>query len=1256
MGFNRFKPMLDRAFLRGELAYEFEDWKADGHDAALLGRLRGWSARELTRETQTEAAFVQRFFIETWGYRDDGAGADAYNLFPKFPIAGAGQGDNRGEADLAVGLFGGDRPAVPQIVCEFKDIRSGLDDRQYRKGNNRSPVQQAQDYLYNARRGIAPAATLQPRFALVTDMNEFRLYWAESMPERYLRFKIGASRGQLELGDTAPPLTDEGEDALFDRFLFWRLFRADMLLSDAGRTRLERLIERQGKAEKKLEGDFYADYRAYREVLIGNISLQRPDGMTRSGTVRLGQKLLDRLIFLMFAEDMGGRVGFPHNALQDELIRQSRDQFLEPEGDEVWARLRRIFATMNEGGRLGTAAIHRFNGGLFATDPDIDGLSLPNRLFVRFGQAQNEAKFAEHKDTLLYLAATYNFAKEGDAKNSIGLYTLGHIFEQSIVDLEKLEAQAEGRPSIHGEDKVGKRKRDGVYYTPEWVVRKIVEETVDPLFARWKTEAGWVDGELPSPDTARAYWDRIRRIKVIDPSCGSGAFLIVALDHLHREFEMAAEYAVATRALTNRPDAAAITEGILVDNLYGVDINPASVEITRLSLWLHTARANRPLSALDAHIQCGNSLVDRRFYNKRTLDDAEERDRVNTFEWDGDFAVGSFDAVIGNPPYVKLQNFVKVHADIAAWLVAGSSGEAPYTSTTTSNFDLYLPFIEKGLTLLNDCGRMGYIAPSLWPTLGYGEGLRRVVHAGRHLEKWLDFRSFQIFEDATTYTAIQIFTKAPAEAIRLAFAGDGDISRANWTDDAHAVPYEDIASPLSPWLLAPRPVRTMIERLGREGTPLGDATNTNGIIVGIQTSADHIFHLRRLGRNRYVYVPRRDGKKLAEVEVQIEDALMKPLISGAEAKRFLEPRTDTYLLFPYDVAPGATTLLAAGELAARFPMAWAYLSGFERELRDREGRKFDDDRWYRMGRTQNLDKQEVPKLLVPRLVTTLGCFADDEGRYYCDNVDVGGVVPARLTDLWFIAGILNAPATDAIFAWLSKPFRGGYKSANKQFIAPLPIPRADPASRAALSALARQLQTQRTSRIDLLAGLAERLARTARTIWPLERILPGVRPLVDIEAEVPRSVPPSQRKGWADERREAEAEAALARLDGLILPGSELAVKLAAGKLTLTVDEIEAASAFVAEGEAALVAAQWRCVALDFTPSGKGDAWRLTDWLRRVATAAPPEIADAVLTIGDELATLTATLAEAEARLHAIVCRLFALTPDERALVERGRP
>ena len=448
----------------------------------------------------------------------------------QFAVPGAGAGGGAGSADLALGRFGAGS-AVGQVLCEFKGVGADLDKPQPRKGSTRSPARQALDYLAFARRGLFGEAVL-PRFALVTDMNEFRLYWWDLAPDQFLKFRLQGG----DLFDASSLLSDTEADR-FDRFLFWRLFQPDMLLAQFGRTRLERLIERQGASQKRLEKEFYAEYRAYRIVLYDAIKLQPLPGVGGRDKLRLAQKLLDRLVFVMFAEDMGLRVAFPPGLLRDELKERSRNRFFDPSGTDVWAVLIGLFHTMNEGGKIGDDEIHRFNGGLFEDDPGLDTLRLPNHLFCKRGQGANEASIAAEKGTLLYLAATYDFASEGDAKNAIGLYTLGHIFEQSLVELEKLEADAEKRPSLTD---IAKRKRDGVYYTPEPIVRRIVDETLGPLFARWRAEAGWEEG-TPSRAAADAYWTRLKAITIIDPAVGSGAFLITALRVLFAEVRAVAD-------------------------------------------------------------------------------------------------------------------------------------------------------------------------------------------------------------------------------------------------------------------------------------------------------------------------------------------------------------------------------------------------------------------------------------------------------------------------------------------------------------------------------------------------------------------------------------------------------------------------------------------------------------------------------------------------------------------------------------------
>ena len=313
--------------------------------------------------------------------------------------------------------------------------------------------------------------------------------------------------------------------------------------------------------------------------------------------------------------------------------------------------------------------------------------------------------------------------------------------------------------------------------------------------------------------------------------------------------------------------------------------------------------------------------------------------------------------------------------------------------------------------------------------------------------------------------------------------------------------------------------------------------------MGIQTSADHIYHLKRLGKDRYSIHHRRSARRTADHHRQAAAGRRRDRRCHHEAACFR--RRCQALYRASDRYPSALPLLrrrkkgvsafhARGD-GRNISKAWSYLCEFEGELRRRDSGKNDSDaKWFGYIYPKNLDKQEVPKLLVPRLVARLACFADDHGRFYCDNVDVGGVVPRRAEDIWLLAGVLNAPVTNTIFSWISKPFRGDYKSANKQFIAPLPMPKVSRKDRAALSALAKGMQERRTRRVSVRADLDERLGAIARINLPLERILPGVRPVATIEDIAPRSVPPAERKAWVDAQRAADEEAALARIDGVI--------------------------------------------------------------------------------------------------------------------------
>ena len=341
-------------------------------------------------------------------------------------------------------------------------------------------------------------------------------------------------------------------------------FHRDTLLVTglSGRSLLAQLIAQQWVKEREIENSFYQEYRAYREYLYTALLEHNPEALRG---FRAPEAVLSewRRRFSIGASSSssariwGRALGFPPQLLRDFLIHESNDVYFDPNACTIWPRLVSLFHAMNDGTAFGGNRLNQFNGGLFAEDPALGQLVIPNRVFCKQGQGQNEAGLYSHPHTLLYFSASYNYAagwaegmsappvadRQGASNNpkqdpskSLGLYTLGRIFEQSITELEILEAEVEGRESIN---KVSKRKRDGVYYTPEWVVERIVTETVGARLAELKKEAGWPApgrDQLPNDAAVHDYETSLKSIKIVDPACGSGAFLITALKYLLDEW------------------------------------------------------------------------------------------------------------------------------------------------------------------------------------------------------------------------------------------------------------------------------------------------------------------------------------------------------------------------------------------------------------------------------------------------------------------------------------------------------------------------------------------------------------------------------------------------------------------------------------------------------------------------------------------------------------------------------------------------
>ncbi len=342
--------------------------------------------------------------------------------------------------------------------------------------------------------------------------------------------------------------------------------------------------------EDQITKSLYKDYSQFKRVLFADIVEHNPD-YDKLLLFKKTQKLLDRLLFIFFAEDCGL---LPPNSMM-QIIDQWEKLKEMDEYRPLYDRVKKYFGYMNTGFQGKKYEIFAYNGGLFKPDEVLDNIIISDEPLV------------EHTKRL----STYDFESEVDVN------ILGHIFENSLSEIEEitetLSSETVGHAPLH------KRKQDGVFYTPQYSTKYIVENTVGRLCAEKKSELGIVDEEYFSDkkrqketrkrlmEQLQQYREWLLQITICDPACGSGAFLNAALQFLMNEHRLIDEMeAKVTGASIVFQD---VENSILENNLFGVDINEESVEIAQLALWLRTAKPHRKLNTLSQNIKCGNSLI-----------------------------------------------------------------------------------------------------------------------------------------------------------------------------------------------------------------------------------------------------------------------------------------------------------------------------------------------------------------------------------------------------------------------------------------------------------------------------------------------------------------------------------------------------------------------------------------------------------------------------------------------------------------------
>ncbi|MBE0508343.1 MAG: N-6 DNA methylase, partial [Marinospirillum sp.] len=658
--------------------------------------LAAWKQRiesgdlEKQTEVSVHAPFMQQILVKVLGYQAFGE-QDHYTVAREYGIA-------RGQVDFVLGhLTGNKNKDRIEAVLEAKGART-RDLDAIMPGRHISPVQQVWGYARDAKGA---------QWVLLTNYLEIRLYHIGETSLVYEHFDLAS-------------LTDPLEYARFQCCL-----NAENLLN--GRT-LE-LLQQTHQVGKEITERLYDDYKRLRETLIVSLIEANPD-WAAVDLVAPAQKLLDRILFVAFAEDSG--------LIPEHSIAQAYTHADPYNPRPVYENFKGLFRAIDKGNSH--LNIPAYNGGLFADDPELDALQVSDSLCEAFKEL-----------------ADYDFASE------VSVTVLGHIFEQSIADLEELTEQLQQGIPLQRKDKArsvsGKRKLQGVVYTPDSITAFIVEQTLgqylqqqfDQLLQQYgqiKTDGDiqWKKGKQTELRFWYAWQEALQKTRVVDPACGSGAFLVAAFDYLHSEYQRIND---KLTELTGQPGVFDLNKEILNRNLYGVDINPESIEITKLSLWLKTAERGKPLTSLDACIRQGNSLG---FSSAVPGSD---------FCWQQAFpeifAEGGFDLVLGNPPYVRQERF----SALKPWL-------AEQYQVYHGVADLYAYFFELGLNLLKPDGLLGYISSSTFFKTSSGQPLRMFLKQQAGFSKVVDFGDLQVFEGVTTYPAILILQKTqPAADHRL---------------------------------------------------------------------------------------------------------------------------------------------------------------------------------------------------------------------------------------------------------------------------------------------------------------------------------------------------------------------------------------------------------------------------------------------------------------------------------------------------------
>lgn len=768
------------------------------------------------------------------------------------------------------------------------------------------------------------------------------------------------------------------------------------------------------------------------------------------------QRIMDRLVFMRVIEDRGI---VPFGTLREMLER------IGTEGGEFYDALSATFRDYDA----------KYNGYLykphFSEELKVDGSVL-----------------ADFTRTLYPPDGPWDFAAIGDD-------ILGTVYERFLGNTIVVK---HGQASV--EEKLEVRHAGGVYYTPRFVVDSIIRRVIGPK----------ITGKTPAD---------VLDVKILDPACGSGSFLVAALQYLfyycltavNKDPALAKAHVPAMSAGSGSKGRKRKSEiafqdkegrwylapdfraALLTNCIHGVDIDQQAVEVTVMSLYLKMLESKLPdnwatlwverqlLPSLDNNIQCGNSLIDHEGYDtfashhRRGLfgENADTAFRINRFDWRSrthgfgrlldseavkERGRGGFDCIIGNPPYIRVQELNKWAPEECAYY------KWKYKSAAKGNYDIYVVFTERALQLLAHDGLLGFIMPHKFWQAKYGEGLRKLITDGKHLRAVVDFGDQQVFKGATTYTAIHVFSRdAGKNAVDYAKVIELDDGRSQCADLDAGKAVKGVVrfaarkpEGSAPWVFANAADSKWLGAVRSDHRTLGDITSK--IAQGLVSGCDPVFYLERRGKN---YFSEQTSRSYA-----IEKELLHPLLKGSlHIRRWAMDDTPLCVLFPYELVKGDWKLIEPKAMKTQYPLAFDYLKACRSQLIEREkktqkdnrgevikgpddkplyNRPFDGPDFYRFSRPQNFEVMPTAKLLVPAMAERAEYAIDEIGEYYFVGSGGGGggahaIVPNIDISLEYLCGLLNSTLLDTFLQRVTTPFHSGWFAYSKAYIAQIPI-------------------------------------------------------------------------------------------------------------------------------------------------------------------------------------------------------------------------